>query len=48
MNDAKLLAKDVSNTGHLGNGHYELIVSDDQDIDYIVSLVKQSYKKNGV
>lgn len=43
LNDNKNIAKDVSNTGHWGNGDYELIINSDSDIEYIVSLIRQSY-----
>lgn len=46
LNDPKGLARDVSNIGHWGNGDYELQVSDDENIDDIINLAKQSYKKN--
>jgi len=48
LDDPRGLARDVSNIGHWGNGDYEVVVgtSDDNDLDYILSLVKQSYKKN--
>jgi len=48
LDDPKILARDVSNIGHWGNGDYELQVNDDENIDYIISLAKQSYKKNSV
>jgi len=48
LNDPKGLARDVSHIGHWGNGDYELHFSNDEDLDYIFSLVKQSYKKNSV
>lgn len=41
LNDAKGLAKDVSKIGHYGNGDYEIKVSDDTELEYIMSLVKQ-------
>jgi predicted transport protein len=46
LDDPKGLTKDVSQIGHWGNGDYELKMSNDENLDYIVSLVKQSYKKN--
>lgn len=46
LNDLKGLASDVSGVGHWGNGDYRLRISNDEDLDYIFSLVKQSYKKN--
>jgi predicted transport protein len=46
LDDPKGLTKDVSQIGHWGNGDYEVKMSNDENLDYIVSLVKQSYKKN--
>ena len=46
LDDPKELARDVANIGHWGNGDYELQIKDDENIDYIMSLIKQSYKKN--
>lgn len=46
LDDPKGLARDVSNVGHWGNGAYELKISDSEDIEYILSLVKQSLRKN--
>lgn len=46
LDDPKGLARDVSNIGHWGNGDYELQVNDDENINYIMSLAEQSYKKN--
>ncbi|MFP3834634.1 DUF5655 domain-containing protein [Chryseobacterium sp. SIMBA_028] len=46
LQDQKKVARDVSNVGHWGNGSYEIKVSDLDDIDYITSLLKQSFRKN--
>lgn len=46
IDDPKGLARDVSNIGHWGNGDYELHASNDDNLEYIISLIKQSYKKN--
>lgn len=46
LDDPKGLTRDVSNIGHWGNGDYELQVSNDDNLEYIISLIKQSYKKN--
>ncbi len=46
LDDPKELAKDVSNIGHWGNGHYELKIENDENLEYILSLIKQSLKKN--
>jgi predicted transport protein len=46
LQDQKKIARDVSNVGHWGNGSYEIRISDLEDIDYIISLLKQALKKN--
>jgi len=46
LDDPKKLCRDVSTTGHWGNGDYELQVKNDDDLEYIMSLIKQSIKKN--
>lgn len=42
LDDPKKLARDVSSTGHWGNGDYEVLVIDTQQLEYIMSLIKQS------
>ncbi|MGG7177439.1 DUF5655 domain-containing protein [Clostridium paraputrificum] len=44
LDDPRAIARDVSNTGHWGNGDYEIHISNDDDIEYIFSLIKQIYK----
>lgn len=46
LQDPKQIARDVSNIGHWGNGSYEIKLTDLEDIDYIISLLKQSVIKN--
>ena len=46
LQDQKNIARDVSNVGHWGNGAYEIRLTDLEDIDYIISLLKQSLRKN--
>jgi predicted transport protein len=46
LEDPKNITRDVSSTGHWGNGDYEIQVKTDEDLEYILSLVKQSIKKN--
>ena len=46
LQDQKKVARDVSNVGHWGNGSYEIKLADLDDIDYIISLLKQSLRKN--
>jgi len=45
LDDPKKLTRDVSNLGHFGNGDYELKVFPDTDLDYVMFLINQSYKK---
>lgn len=46
LNDPEGLMRDVSKIGHLGNGDYELRFSSDENIEYILHLIKQSVRKN--
>jgi len=46
LNDSQNIARDVSEIGHFGNGDYEIQTDNDDNFDYILSLIKQSYKKN--
>ncbi len=46
LEDPKRISKDVSNTGHWGNGDYQIQVSNEENLEYIVSLIKESYKNN--
>ncbi len=42
LDDAKGLAKDVSGIGHYGTGDYLVLVTNDNNIEYIMSLIKQT------
>lgn len=46
LDDTKGITRDVSTTGHWGNGDFEIQIRDDENLEYILSLVKQSIKKN--
>ena len=46
LDDSKGMARDVSAGGHWGNGDYEIFIDSDEDLEYIMSLIKQSLKKN--
>lgn len=46
LDDSKNLCRDVANIGHWGNGDYELQIQNDDDLEYIMSLIKQSIKIN--
>jgi len=49
IDDSKNISKDMSKTGHYGNGDYEIQISDDEDLEYIFSLIKQVHKiKNNI
>ena len=41
LDDPKRLLKDVSNIGHQGNGDYQIQIENDDDLEYIKSLIKQ-------
>lgn len=42
LDDPKGLARDISKIGHWGNGDYEVHVSDTKNLEYILSLIKQT------
>ncbi|MGL5750854.1 MAG: DUF5655 domain-containing protein [Paraclostridium sp.] len=44
LEDSKGICRDVTNIGHWGNGDYEIQISNDDDIEYIFSLIKQLYR----
>lgn len=44
--DSNNIARDVSTTGHWGNGDYEIQIENDEQFEDVLSLVRQSYKKN--
>lgn len=44
--DFKQISRNVSQIGHWGNGDYELLLKLDTDLEYVMSLIKQSYDYN--
>jgi len=46
LDDPKKMARDVHNIGHWGNGDYEIVLKPNSDLDYLMTLIKQSYKKH--
>lgn len=42
LNDSKNLMRDVSGIGHQGNGDYQVSVKNTENLEYIMSLVKQT------
>lgn len=45
LNDYLKKCQDVSDKGHWGNGDFKIVIKSVDDIDYVMSLVKQSYIK---
>ncbi len=48
LDDPRDIARDVSDVKHWGSGEYELIVKPGEDIDYLMMLIKQSYRRNNL
>ena len=46
LDDPKKMARDVSEVGHWGNGDYQVIVESSAPLDYLTTLIKQSYAKH--
>lgn len=44
LDDPKGLMRDISNVGHWGNGDYQTLIKNDDDLEYIMSLIKQAIK----
>jgi predicted transport protein len=45
LDDPKGICRDISTIGHYGNGDYDLRINENTDLDYVMFLIKQSYKK---
>lgn len=45
LDDPKGMTRDISEIGHYGNGDYELKIFPETDLDYVMFLVNQSFKK---
>jgi predicted transport protein len=46
LDDPRKLARDVSKLGHFGNGDYEILVKEENNLEYVMSLIRQSFIKN--
>ena len=46
LNDPLKITRDISNTGHWGNGDYCIIINSEDEIDNIIPLIKQSVNLN--
>ncbi|MFM9839399.1 MAG: DUF5655 domain-containing protein [Cyclobacteriaceae bacterium] len=42
LDDPKNIMEDVSEKGHWGNGDYQIQIDNDQNLEYIMSLIKQA------
>lgn len=42
LDDPKHIARDVSEIGHWGTGNYEILIENDENLEYILSLIKQA------
>jgi len=45
LDDPKDMTKDMSGQGHWGNGDFEIRLSPNDELDYVMFLITQSYKK---
>ena len=48
LDDPREIARDVSDVKHWGSGEYELLMKPGDDIDYLLMLIKQSYRRNNL
>lgn len=46
LDDPNEIARDVSSIGHHGNGDYDINLTTDDDLDYLMYLISQSYNEN--
>ena len=45
LDDPKNLCRDITTIGHYGNGDYDIRINENTDLDYVMFLINQSYKK---
>ena len=45
LNDPKEIARDVTGMGRWGNGDVEIILSDINQVPYVIGLIKQAFEK---
>ncbi len=46
LDDPREMARDVSKVNHWGQGNYEISLKPDSDLNYLMTLIEQSYRKN--
>lgn len=47
LNDPLGLTEDISSKGHWGSGDYRITIKQEDELEYVISLIKQSYNKQG-
>jgi predicted transport protein len=47
LDDPRGITQDVSEIGHYGNGDYFFRLRPGDDLDYPMTLIRQSYEKQG-
>lgn len=45
-NACRLMKENGKRIGHWGNGDYQIRIKDQEELDYLITLIRQSYKKN--
>ena len=45
IHDPRGIAKDISNTGRWGNGNVEVSLDSENEIPYVMGLVRQAFEK---
>ena len=45
LHDPRGIARDVTNIGHYGNGNIELRLESEEDIPYVMGLIRQAFEK---
>jgi len=48
LDDPENMTRDVSQIGHWGNGDYLVSLYDEGMVDYVMSLIRQSYEQQTV
>lgn len=46
LDDPKNVTRDISNIGHWGNGDYGIDIIPGDDLDYLMTVIRQSYEMN--
>ena len=46
FSDSRKIARDVSKVGHHGTGNYEIVFNSKDDLNYVLTLIKQAYDED--